>query len=399
VHSDKKPLKLGELLITAGLLTTEELNSAIKKASETSLPIGKVLTMGGSISDHALQGAIQAQSMLKDKHLEADAAIAALKVIVDKNVTLQEALRQLGEGDKRDGKTVKLGEILAAAQLVTESDVKEALRSSEETGLPLGRILVLTKNLSEEMVSAALTAQVLIRDGKVTLDQAIDGLKAARQRRVSIETALADRGYFRPPPKQRIKLGELYMLAELILETDLMVSLERGLVNHKPIGQVFLESGLTKPEILDAALSLQEMVANNSLNPLQAAQALRQVALQRHSLAQALAEIQSANVEPDDPFRLGSILQAAGIISHQDIQKALDLSVKNSALFGRMLQSAGIVNDELLNSSLRAQYLLREGIIGLEQAIIALNQCRQTGQTFDQVMAQLGWTFPTRTKA
>jgi len=398
VHSDKKPLKLGELLITAGLLTTEELNTAIKLASETSLPIGKVLTMGGKITDNALHGAIQAQSMLKDKHLDADVAIAALKVIADKNVTLNEALQNLGASEKREGRTVKLGEILVAAGLVNERDVKEALRSSEETGLPLGRILVLTKNLSEEMVSSALTAQVLVRDGKVTLEQAIDGLKAARERRVTIETALADRGYFRPPPKHRIKLGELYMLAELILETDLMVSLERGLVHHKPIGQIFLETGLTKPEVLDAALSLQEMVANNSLNPLQAAQALRQVALQRFSLAQALAEIHSSKAEPDDPFRLGSILQAAGIVSHHDIQKTLDLSVKNSALFGRMLQSAGVINDELLNSSLRAQFLLREGIIGLEQAIIALNQCRQTGQTFDQVIQQLGWTFPTRTQ-
>jgi hypothetical protein len=398
VHSDKKPLKLGELLITAGLLTTEELNSAIKMASETSLPIGKVLTMGGQITENALQGAIQAQSMLKDKHLDADVAVAALKVIADKNVTLQEALQNLGQGEKREGKTVKLGEILVAAGFVNDRDIKESLRSSEETGLPLGRILVLTKNLSEEMVSAALTAQVLVRDAKVTLEQAIDGLKAARERRVTIETALADRGYFRPPPKQRIKLGELYMLAELILETDLMVSLERGLVHHKPIGQIFLETGLTKPEILDAALSLQEMVANNSLNPLQAAQALRQVALQRFTLAQALAEIHSSKVEPDDPFRLGAILQAAGLVSHQDIQKTLDLSVKNSALFGRMLQSAGVINDELLNSSLRAQFLLREGVIGLEQAIIALNQCRHTGQTLDQVIQQLGWTFPTRTK-
>jgi hypothetical protein len=177
-----------------------------------------------------------------------------------------------------------------------------------------------------------------------------------------------------------------------------MVALERGLVQQKPIGQIFLQTGLTKPEVLDAALSLQELVANNSLNPLQAAHALKQVALQRHSLAQALAEIQSAKIEPDDPFRLGSILQAAGIINHDDIKKALDLSVRNSALFGRMLQGAGIINDDMLNSSLRAQFLLREGVLGMEQAIIALNQCRQTGQTLDQVIQQLGWTFPTRMK-
>jgi hypothetical protein len=51
-----------------------------------------------------------------------------------------------------------------------------------------------------------------------------------------------------------------------------------------------------------------------------------------------------------------------------------------------------------LNSALRAQFLIREGFLGLEQAIIALSQCRQTGQSFDEVIQQLGWTFQTRSK-
>jgi len=390
-------MKLGELLISANLLTTEQLSLAIQAAGQRSLPIGKILTMSGTLSELVLHEAIQAQSLVKDNHLASDSAVKAMRLVAARQVTLDEALRQIGAPQNNQIPTAKLGEILIAAHFVTENQVREAMRASDETGLPLGRILVLGQNLSEEMVSAALTAQVLLRDQRISFAQAVEGLKVARQKRMRVEDALAEQGYIPPPTKQKIKLGELYMLAELILETDLMVSLERGLSNHKPIGQIFLESGLSDQEVLDAALSLQEMVANGSLNALQAARALRQVALQRFSLAQALAEIQAVKSEPDDPYLLGTILRAAGIVSNGDIKKAVDMSIKNSGLFGRMLQAAGIIDDEFLNSSLRAQFLLREGLLGMDQAIIALNQCRQTGQSFDKVAQQLGWTFHART--
>jgi hypothetical protein len=397
VVAEKKPMKLGELLISAQLLTTEQLSLAIQAAGQRSLPIGKILTMSGTLTELVLHEAIQAQSLVKDKHLASDSAVAALKLVAARQITLDEALTQIGAPRNSQFRTAKLGDILMAAQFVTENQVREAMRASDETGLPLGRILVLGQNLSEEMVSAALTAQVLLRDQRISFEQAIEGLKVARHKRMRVEDALAEQGYIAPPTKQKIKLGELYMLAELILETDLMVSLERGLSNHKPLGQIFLESGLSDQEVLDASLSLQEMVANGSLNALQAARALRQVALQRFSLAQALAEIQAVKPEPDDPYQLGSILQAAGIVSNGDIKKAVEMSIKNSGLFGRMLQAAGVIDDELLNSSLRAQFLLREGLLGMEQAIIALNQCRQTGEAFDKVAQQLGWTFQTHT--
>ena len=106
--TDNKPIKLGELLIVAGLLKPEALAEAIRTASETSLPIGRVLIMAGSISEIALQAAIQAQSMLKDKRLEQSAAVAALKVIGVKNIPLEDALKQLQIEEKRE---VKYGQV------------------------------------------------------------------------------------------------------------------------------------------------------------------------------------------------------------------------------------------------------------------------------------------------
>jgi len=396
VSSDTKPVKLGELLIAAGLLTSQTLEDAIRTASETGLPIGRVLIMSGAMSDNALQGAISAQSMVKDQLLAAENAVEVLKLIAQLNIPLEEALTKLNFQAREEARSTKLGELLTAAQVISERQLGEALKSSQETGLPLGRILVLTQAITETMLSAALTAQVLVRDGKVSREQAIEGLASARRRRVSIETSLADHGYFRPPVKQSVKLGELYLLSDLLLESDLMTALEKSLVQRVPIGQIFLQAGLTTDIVLEAALKLQEMVANGTLNSLQASQSLKQVALQRFTLSQALADLGAKQPAKDDPFQIGDILKAANIVTEDDIKKAIDLSVKNSGLFGRMLLSAGFIDDALLNSTLRAQFLIREGFINMEQAIIALTQCRQTGQPFDEVIQQLGWTFPTR---
>jgi hypothetical protein len=396
VSSDSKPVKLGELLIAAGLLTSQTLEDAIRTASETGLPIGRVLIMSGAMSDNALQGAISAQSMVKDQLLAPDNAVEVLKLIAQLNIPLEQALTNLNFQAREEARTTKLGQLLTAAQVISERQLGEALKSSQETGLPLGRILVLTQAITETMLSAALTAQVLVRDGKVTREQAIEGLSSARRRRVSIETSLADHGYFRPPVKQSVKLGELYVLSDLLLESDLMTALEKSLVQRVPIGQIFLQAGLTTNTVLEAALKVQEMVANGTLNSLQASQALRQVAMQRFTLSQALADLGAKQPVKDDPFQIGDILKAANIVTEEDIKKAIELSVKNSGLFGRMLLSAGFIDDALLNSTLRAQFLIREGFLNMEQAIIALTQCRQTGQPFDEVIQQLGWTFPTR---
>jgi hypothetical protein len=396
VSSDTKPVKLGELLIAAGLLTSQTLEDAIRTASETGLPIGRVLIMSGAMSDNALQGAIGAQSMVKDQLLEPNNAVEVLKLIAQLNIPLEEALTKLNFQAREEARTTKLGQLLTAAQVISERQLAEALQSSQETGLPTGRILVLTQAITETMLSAALTAQVLVRDGKVSREQAIEGLASARRRRVSIETSLADHGYFRPPVKQSVKLGELYVLSDLLLESDLMTALEKSLVQRVPIGQIFLQAGLTTDAVLEAALKLQEMVANGTLNSLQASQALKQVAMQRFTLSQALADLGAKQPAKDDPFQIGDILKAANIITEEDIKKAIELSVKNSGLFGRMLLSAGFIDDALLNSTLRAQFLIREGFLNMEQAIIALTQCRQTGQPFDEVIQQLGWTFPTR---
>lgn len=391
-------IKLGELLIRVGILKEKELADAIRVAGETGLPIGRVLIMSGYMTDRELQASVQAQSLIKDKVVEIDVALDALKQVSREDVTLEQALRKKGWAGKKTTDTAKLGELLKSAELVNDDQLNECLQTSQETGLPLGRILVLTQAISEELLAAALTAQILIRDGKVSKEQAIKGLKSSKRRRISLEESLIDQGFYKPPLRQTVKLGELFVLSGLVTDSDLMGALEIGLTREMPIGQVLVDCGYVSREVLNTALKFQEMVVNGTLNALQAAEALRQVSTRNISMAQSVAELGLLKSEQNETIKLGELLKAAGIVTEDDIKGAIDLSARNSALIGKILLVTGLINEQTLHASLRAQFLVREGFLRMEQAIIALNHCEKHSVNFDEALQDLGWVMPTRVK-
>jgi hypothetical protein len=281
---------------------------------------------------------------------------------------------------------------LQDADIIAQLQLEDALKTSQETGLPLGRVLVLTNAVSEEMLSAALTAQVLVRDNKISREQAVQALKSSRFRRVNIEVSLIDLGFYKPPPRQRVKLGELLVLSGLVNEGDLMTALEMGLIREVPIGQMLVESGFISKRILDTALKLQEIVSSHSLSALKAAEALREVATRHVSLARAISELDLSASESRERVRLGEMLKAAGIVSDTEIKKALRDARRNSALLGKILLVTGAIDDQTLHATLRSLVLLRDEKINMEQAIFALNHARKHQLTFDEALAELKWT-------
>ncbi len=390
------PIRIGDLLIKVGALKSSDLREAMQIAGESGLPIGRVLIMSGYVCEHELKSALQAQSMMKDGLLSEEMAIRALTAVTREKQDLEVALKNLGWARKDSTQTNKLGELLLAAHVVTAEQLDEALKNSFETGLPMGRILVLTGALSESLLAAVLNAQVMVRDGKITREQAVQGIKSAQQRRVSLEQCLIDHGFYRLPTRQHVKIGELFVLSGVLSESDLMNVLELGLVNEQPLGQVLVQSGFVSQNLLDSALRFQEMVDNGALTPLQAAEALGYVHTRGVSIAQAVAEVGQLKPLPHEMIRLGELLKLAGFVTQQDIEKAIDLSAKNSALIGKMLLVTGMIDEATLHAALRCQFLIREGFLKMEQAIMALHFANRGRVSFDDALEELGWSVPTR---
>jgi hypothetical protein len=394
--TENPSLRLGDLLTSAGLLKPTDLREAMMIARQQQLPVGRVLIMNGYLSEGQLQSAVQAQSMVKDSIIDLDTAVEALDLVATEHITLDESLIRMGWTINTQVITNKLGEFLVEAELVAPADIHYALEQCREIGLPLGRVLVVTGYLTEEMLTNSLNAQVLVRDGRLSREQAVHGLRAALERQITLEESLQQTGIVHAPNATRMRLGELLLGAGLIDEASLMNAVEIGLVSEKLIGQVLLEKGSLSPEGLDNALVLQNMVAQGELYAQDAINALRKSIQSQISAMDALNSLHEpapAPVSLAEPLGLYQFLQLGGLITPQDVEQAMHTSARDTNLMGQMLLFAGIMPGYMVDASKEALELINRGALTIEQGMIALKACFSSGSTLQDAFRELNWEF------
>lgn len=383
------PVRLGDLLTSAGLLKAEELRQAMLIAKSQGLPVGRVIIMSGFMSEPHLQAAVQCQSLLKDGMFNTETAVTALRTLARENCTLDEALVKLGI--QQGGQTNKLGELLIEAGLVTKEQLESSLLHGKTSGLPLGRVLVVTGIISEQLLASALNAQILIRDKRVEREQAISSLKAARDRQVPLEQTLAETGVS-VLSTETVRLGELLVMAKLLDEAKLMQAVELGLVKEQPIGQVLVEGGLVEDSLLQKALSVQTYVTSGKLRKALSGQVLEMVHRDNISIDAAVEKVQPERQQISNNLPLYQFLQLAGVIGPKDIEEALKAGSRNAQLMGQMLLLTGAVDQSLLLIAMKCSELMAQGILKAEQAVIALGICWKTKASLEDAFRQLGWS-------
>ncbi|MBP7863575.1 hypothetical protein KA183_17950 [bacterium] len=76
--------------------------------------------------------------------------------------------------------TIKIGQLLLGAGLLTGADLAEALEIATESGQLIGRVLVMSGFVSEEQLKAGLSLQEKLRLNQISIDQAIKELTKYR---------------------------------------------------------------------------------------------------------------------------------------------------------------------------------------------------------------------------
>lgn len=384
-----KAILVGDLVVKADLVTQKDLNEALQIARETWMPIGRVLIVSNMLTEEQLQAAVAAQSLLKDGLITVEQAVQAVKTACREGISCEEALKKRGWTPSEDKRT-KLGDLLLASDLLSKQELDEALSRCASTGLPMGRVLVLMGKLSEQLLTTAVNSQIMIRDNKVTFEQAAEGLKAARKRQPQPQVEPQPEPNYTYPAPQTMRLGELLAMAGLLSESELMNALEIGLLNQKPIGQVLVELGYTSQHILEAALNLQKMIAGNQFKPHDAAAVLAKVK-QGAELQEAVNQLKAAKVPQEEPLPIAQFLQGAGTISDEDIRRAIEVGLSNSQMMGRLLLVAGVIDERTLQSALRCIFLHRGGLLTVEQAKTVFEHSRRHDISVDETLQQLGW--------
>lgn len=269
--------RVGQILLQCGLIGRQELDEALRIANAAQLPVGSVLVMCGYMIEAVLRAVVKGQALLRDGQISMPQLARILITVNQRNCSIEDALfsarcQQPDETQQEKVCHQRLGDLLIESKTASIQQIARAIVLSESTGLPLGRLLVLSGIISQSGLNLCLEVQDAIRSGTLTRDAAIarlrsDLLKPDNASRFNTGRSASD---------AQIRVGELLVRAGLISQSLLLNALELALSLDRPIGEV-LTSIHGLPELyLRAALKLQQLIRIGHLDVQRGIDALSQ---------------------------------------------------------------------------------------------------------------------------
>jgi hypothetical protein len=386
------PKRIGELLVAANVIKPEVVLDALTEAQASGRQIGRVLMSRGVLRERDLDSAIEVQSFLRDGLISYEFGVRALNLAAKSNMPMSQAFSKLGWTPPQEAQLPvnELADLLLAANVASRKTIEEALRQSNQTNIPLGKCLVSARAISQTMLSSALTARVLMRDGKINKEQAISGLKASHHKHQSLEQSLEETGAL-VEEVPNIKVGDLLSSAGLVTEQDKNAAVEMGLTKDQQVGQILIEQGAISLTVLDEGLLLQKMVQTEQITPQQATAILRDAHARGIKVEDVLTELYAQYEEEERLNKSFVLLVEAGLLHQDNLNKAQTVSVQMEASVAEVLITNEILPKEIIMAASQAQSLIDEQIIGKDQAIAVLVHCQETGDDFHTALEATPW--------
>ncbi len=418
----KRAVKLGALLVGLEFITQQELVAIMDMASQVGMPLGRALVLSGKITDAELTIALQLHVLMRTSDVPMDTAKKTFSLVCYQGMPLLDALQRTGwtPSVNLPKENSQLGTLLLEANLISEEQVHEAQETSHKLGLPLGRILTLMGLVSQAVIVRVVDLQSMIRLGRLSHEEALEYLrsdllppavesiadhtgKTDKPDKLDKPVSVAPAVKIRPliaaeePNKRNIRLGELLILAGILTESDMMNAVELSLTRGEPLGAVLIQLGLITTDQLRLALSLQESISVGSLDVQSATDTLLMET--GNSLIPKLTDAEpdelprrSRLAEQNDApkLRIGELLKMCGFVLEEEIQSSIALARDYPSVLGRMLVVNGYIDESTLLAALRCQFMVRNKLISVEQAVAALKYSRQSKLSFDDALDELG---------
>lgn len=169
-------LKLGELLVAAGLITKRDVEGHLTLAKFMGLPLGNLLVREKKLSADLLKVAIRLQTLISDGMISLELSCRAMRDIVFGTSPVEQILEAI-DSYSESVRSCRLGELLIDAGFISEVALGRALVTSVESHKPLGQTLIQQGTLPEEVVGAALFAQGNVRSRVIDYKAAVAQLK------------------------------------------------------------------------------------------------------------------------------------------------------------------------------------------------------------------------------
>ncbi len=394
-------LRIGDLLMHANVVNSSLIADALVKYENKGLPLGKVLVLSGCLDDLQLRNAVDLQFMVNDGLLSLESAVQVMQTAFGKKIDLTEAFKEAKVSQPEDRETNKLGQLLYDSHIANEALINTCLESAHKTSLPLGHVLCQRGFVSQTIINKALLVQQVIRKNQTTREQGIAALSAAQQRENTLAKLPFNQGYRARNLKNTPLMGALLVEFCGLSERQLRDSLIVSILERTTLGAVLLQNKTCQINLLQAVVSLQEMLDNQTIEEQTAMRALEAVFSQNISLEQACAEAFTFSLDTNHAVELIELLAAASIIEKSKLSNSiverLSVNYNQVSYVAKELISDGVAINTVY-TALRATQLVRLAIISDQEAILYLEQAHQASMPIDEVLYLNGKTQRTRLK-
>ena len=364
----KETSQLGTLLLEAGLINEDQLREAQETSHKLGLPLGRILSLMGLVSQPLIIRVVDLQSMIRMGRLSQAEAIEYLKEESEPQLELlSDAARSTVDPSAESN---------AENQTDTRADSQQAARKGESS--PSSP----TSSAGSPAGSSA---------GSAGSSEPADRRNGLSKQKSKLLLAAED------PSRRNIRLGELLILAGILTESDMMNAVELSLTREEPLGAVLIALGLITTDQLRLALRLQESISVGSIDIQSATDTL--ILETGNSLIPKLTDVEPdvtpkrsrlAEQHEAPKLRIGELLKLCGFVLEEEIQSAIALARDYPSVLGRMLVVNGYIDESTLLAALRCQFMVRNKLITVDQAVAAMQYARQMKLSFDDALDELG---------
>ena len=385
---------LGDLAVQMEACTVEQISQSLAISSDTGLPLGRVLVLSGLISENDLSNLILCQSLLREELVNLEQARRAFFSVRGSGRRLEDALLEFGWERSLEKQLSPLGELLVSSTVISEAQLETYLRQQERVRLPLGRMLVSAGVISDAFLSTALNVQMMIRQKRLSREEAVDVLLESRKRQLAQATQLRTKNFYEQPVMNVPKLGELLVLSGLISERKLLESLELSIIGRKSIGEILLEKRYITKAQLDNVLLLQSSLAEGIIKLPQLKAVLRRLE-DGFSLSDAISQsAYEEQIEDKSDSRVLTFFEFLKSLDHTsgtNIDQAFEMAKKNQRLVKQALLISGMLDEPTIELMEQCYALYEDRRYSFDSASTLFEYARRRNISVPEALEELRW--------
>jgi hypothetical protein len=291
---------------------------------------------------------------------------------------------------KKNSGAPRIGELFVEAGLVKPQTVSECLVIAKHGKMPLGRVLIMSGHVTAPDVDCAVQAQNLIKSGEVTRDAAKRLIRMVHCNKVTLEEAQASELFERAFAMPFGKVGQLLLAARVLSEEVLADSTRRAAQLKLPLGKFLVDEFLISQDLLISALNCIIFIRDHHMTRSDAVSVLRSIHLNGTAdLTAALQEHHFEHLLEVSSPRILDFLATSSIIQNNDTTLVLEMSLESGWQTGQVLLLNGLVNESVLEATLKLQGMLAEGSLKFERATELLWLCKEMNTDLPTLLDEL----------